>query len=93
MNRRVRRVALQVGVHAGVAVEAIAFRFDLIARGGLCEGARLEIEQIDGRARCRACDSVFALPSLTTRCSCGASDYDMQTGNDLRVHQIETESA
>ena len=92
-GRRIRRVVLKLGVHAGVAAEAITFCFGVVARGTLCEGASLDIQRIDGRARCRGCSSDFALPERASRCACGHAGHDLLAGNELSVHQIEMEIA
>ena len=51
-GRRVRRVTLEVGELSGVMSEAIAFCFDVVTAGTALEGAKLEICEIEGRARC-----------------------------------------
>lgn len=92
-SRRVRRITLRVGMLAGVAVDAIQFCFDVAARNTPCEGARLEIEAVDGKAHCHGCDADFFLPAFGARCPCGSSDYAIAAGTELSVYQIETERA
>lgn len=45
---RVNRVFVRLGTRAGVAAEALRFSFDLAAEGTMVQGARLELEPIDG---------------------------------------------
>jgi len=47
-QRRVHAVTLEIGRLSCASPEAIAFCFDVVARGTLAEGARLEIHQTDG---------------------------------------------
>ena len=47
-DRRVHKVTLEIGRLSCVMPEAIEFCFDVVARGTLAEGARLEIRQPDG---------------------------------------------
>jgi hydrogenase nickel incorporation protein HypA/HybF len=42
-GRRVLRITLEVGALAGVAAEALAFCFDVVAQGTAVEGAVLDI--------------------------------------------------
>ena len=63
-GRRVRRVSIEVGELSGVMTDAIAFCFEVVARGTLVEGAALEIREIEGRARCDACGAEFATETL-----------------------------
>ena len=47
-GRRVTRITLEVGDLAGVQTVAIAFCFDVVARGTVVEGAVLDIVQRSG---------------------------------------------
>ncbi len=49
------RVVLEIGRLSGVVPDAVGFCFDLAARNTILEGAALEIAEIPGLARCRAC--------------------------------------
>ena len=80
-GRRVRRVTLDVGKLSGVMVDAIAFCFEPVAQGTALEGAPLEIRQIEGRARCRACGVEFANETLFTPCAW----YRVDVGNGRLV--------
>jgi len=42
-GRRVVRITLEIGTQAGIAADAIAFCFDVVARGTAVEGAVLDI--------------------------------------------------
>jgi hydrogenase nickel incorporation protein HypA/HybF len=45
---RVSRLFVRLGTRAGLAVEALRFHFDLAAEGTILQGARLELEAVDG---------------------------------------------
>jgi len=90
-GRRVRRVTLEIGRLSGVVPEALRFSFDVAAHGTPLEGAALEIREIEGRARCRACSSEFALPSLLTACACGSRRLEHLAGEELNVKTLELE--
>ncbi len=47
-GRRVRQVTLEIGKLAGVEPDAIAFCFDVVAKGTVLDGARLEILRLSG---------------------------------------------
>lgn len=92
-GRRVLRVTLDVGVLAGVMPEAIRFCFETVAQGTALDGARLEINEIDGRARCRACGTVYATPTFFTACACGSRTCERLSGDELKIRSIELEEA
>ncbi|MBA3720633.1 MAG: hydrogenase maturation nickel metallochaperone HypA [Nocardioidaceae bacterium] len=52
---RVAAVTVRVGRLSGVVPDAMRFCFDLVTESTPLAGARLDIEQPEGRARCRDC--------------------------------------
>ena len=91
-GRRVTRVAIDVGRLSGVMSEAIRFSFDIVAQGTCIEGAQLDIRDIDGRGRCRACQAEFVTPALFTPCACGSRDVERVAGEELKVREFEFET-
>ncbi len=91
--RRVTRVSLDVGRLSGVMSQAILFSFDVVAKGTPLEGARLEIQEIDGRGRCRKCGAEFATPKLFTPCACGSRDVERLAGEELKIREFECETS
>ena len=91
-GRKVTRVALDVGRLSGLMSEAIRFSFDVVAEGTSVEGAQLEIRDIDGRGRCRKCQTEFTTPQLYTPCVCGSRDVERLAGEELKVREFEFET-
>jgi hydrogenase nickel incorporation protein HypA/HybF len=92
-GRRVRRVTLRLGKLSGIMPGAVAFCFDIVAQGTALDGARLDIEEIDGRARCQECGGEFALRQLGTACPCGSHRYTPTQGEELTVKTMDIEEA
>lgn len=88
-GRRVARVTVDVGRLSGVMSEAIHFAFDVVSRGTVLEGARLELADIDGRGRCRGCGAEFPTPDLFTPCPCGSRNVERIAGEELRIREFE----
>jgi hydrogenase nickel incorporation protein HypA/HybF len=86
---RVRRVTLEVGELSGVMSEAIAFCFDVVTAGTALEGAKLEIQEIEGRARCESCGAEFATATPFALCPCGSHRLTRLRGEELNVKSIE----
>jgi hydrogenase nickel incorporation protein HypA/HybF len=86
---RVRRVTLEIGRLTCVAPDALRFCYDVCTEGTGLEGSELEIVEIAGRARCRACGADVALADLLTPCACGSYDLDCIAGEDLRIKEME----
>jgi hydrogenase nickel incorporation protein HypA/HybF len=82
-------VHLRVGKLAGVVPDAVRFCFELVTEGTALQGARLDIEEPEGRARCRICASEFVLPDLILLCPCGSAEVDLLGGRELSVTSVE----
>ncbi|MDQ3415980.1 MAG: hydrogenase maturation nickel metallochaperone HypA [Actinomycetota bacterium] len=85
----VARVRVRVGRLSGVVPDAMRFCFELVTAGTPLAGAVLDIEQPEGRAHCRACDSEFALAEAILLCDCGSADVEVIAGSELMVASVE----
>jgi hydrogenase nickel incorporation protein HypA/HybF len=92
-GRHVRRVTLQIGKLSGVMPGAVAFCFDIVAQGTALAGARLNIEEIEGRARCKACGGEYVMPHLAAPCPCGSRQVALLRGEELKIATMEIEEA
>jgi hydrogenase nickel incorporation protein HypA/HybF len=88
---RVRRVVVRVGRLAAVMPDALRFCFDAAAADTLVEGARLDIVETPGRARCRVCENELELADAWGSCTCGALDLEWLAGTELEVQELEVE--
>jgi hydrogenase nickel incorporation protein HypA/HybF len=86
---RVGRVTLEVGRLTCVMPEALRFCYDACTEGTGLEGSELEIIEISGRGRCRACGDEVALDDLLSPCGCGSYDLELIAGEDLRIKEME----
>ncbi|HXO01024.1 MAG TPA: hydrogenase maturation nickel metallochaperone HypA [Stellaceae bacterium] len=92
-GRRVTRVTLEIGKLSGVMADAVAFCFDVVAAETPLAGARLDIRQIDGLARCRDCGEEFGAATLFAPCRCGSRSCERVAGEELNIKAIEVEEA
>ncbi len=88
-GRRVTRVVLEIGKLSGVVPDAVRFCFDLCAEGTGLAGARLDIVQRSGRARCRTCGRECEFEDPLALCGCGSADLDVREGQELRIREVE----
>jgi hydrogenase nickel incorporation protein HypA/HybF len=88
---RVTAVHVIIGKVSGVVPEAVRFCFEIVAAGSPVEGARLEIDEPPGRARCRACAAEFEAEGLIVLCPCGCVDVEVLGGDELLIRSVEVE--
>jgi hydrogenase nickel incorporation protein HypA/HybF len=84
----VATVRLRVGRLSGVVPDAMRFCFELITAGTPLEGAVLEIDQPEGRGRCRGCGDAFVLSDPILLCACGSADVEVLAGRELAVASV-----
>lgn len=86
---RVTAVYLEIGQLAGVETEALRFAFDIVTRGSIAEGARLEIDALPGQGWCLKCSEAVAIGALYDACPhCGGYQVQPTGGTEMRVKEL-----
>jgi hydrogenase nickel incorporation protein HypA/HybF len=86
---RVIEVHLTIGRLSGVVPDALRFCFDLAAAGTILDGAALEIDEPDGRARCRTCQRDFTVARPILLCPCGSADVQVISGQEMLIRSVK----
>jgi hydrogenase nickel incorporation protein HypA/HybF len=91
-GRRVAAVNLRVGRLRQVAPESLAFCFEIVARGTVCEEAQLDLELVPAELSCTACGHRWKLEEVRFRCPlCAAAEVAVVAGDEFEVESIEIE--
>lgn len=91
-GRPVKTVSLRVGALRQVVPETLAFYFAFVAKGSVCEGARLEQTVLPARLRCSRCGDEWELDHPDFRCrACEGASVAIVSGNELEVESIDVE--
>jgi hydrogenase nickel incorporation protein HypA/HybF len=88
-DARVTAVHVRIGKVSGVVPDAVRFCFDLVAEGTPVAGARLQIDEPEGWARCRDCSAEFGVADLVLLCACGSADVELLGGQELSISSVE----
>jgi hydrogenase nickel incorporation protein HypA/HybF len=88
-QRRVVRVRLEIGRLMAVSPDAMRFAFASCTEGTPLAGARLEIDEIAARGRCRACARAGRLDGVVALCPCGSADVELLAGQELNIKEVE----
>jgi hydrogenase nickel incorporation protein HypA/HybF len=90
--RRVGVVRLEIGRLSQVEVEAMRFAFEVVQRGTVAEGARLEIVETDGTAWCLRCSAPVVIARRGDPCPvCQSWQLQVTGGDRMRVIDIQIE--
>ena len=91
-GRQVTVVNMRIGALRQVVPDSLDFYFGFVARDTVCEGARLEQELIPARLRCGGCEREWEIDFPVFLCeSCGGTDVEVVSGDELEVESIEVE--
>jgi hydrogenase nickel incorporation protein HypA/HybF len=88
-GKRVKRVSLDIGKLSAILPDSIRFCFDICSKGTTLENAELRINEIQGVAKCKACDSEFEIEQLFGRCTCGSNDIKCISGEEMKIKEME----
>ena len=87
---KVTVVWLEVGQLSTVEQSALRFSFEVVMRGTVADGARLEIIEVPGQAWCMACSQAVSVSQRFEPCPrCGSYQVQVTGGEALRVKELE----
>lgn len=90
--RRVTEIRLEIGALAGVEIAALRFGFEVVMRGTLAEGARLQIVEVPAQARCPLCARPVAVQRRYDACPhCGHFPLPLERGDEMRILDLEVQ--
>ncbi len=88
-GRRVARVGVRAGTLLRVAPAALEQSFQLVAAGGVADGAGVELVVVPLRGRCRDCGDAFSSDEPTPACpACGSLATDAEGGEELMLEWV-----
>lgn len=90
--QKVNRVRLEIGPLAGVELEALRFSFGVVCKGGLADGAKLEVIELPIEAWCMQCAEKTVVSQRYDACpTCGSFQVQITGGDELRIKDMEVE--
>ncbi len=91
-GKRVKGIELSIGALRQVVPASLEFYFEIVSRDTLCEDARLKLNLVEARVRCKGCAAEWTLDDPIFRCaSCEASDVEVLSGTEFIVDSIDIE--
>ncbi|CAN5856886.1 hydrogenase maturation nickel metallochaperone HypA [soil metagenome] len=88
-GRPVEAVTVRVGTLLRVVPEAFTQAFELVATGGVADGATPDLVFVPVQGRCQDCDQAFESDEPTPACpACGSVRVARDGGDDLMLESI-----
>ena len=90
--KKVHQVNLRVGKMMTVVPSSLIFCFEILSRGTGLEGAKLEIEEIPIKCRCKDCQEEFIVELFTFFCpKCESINLEQLSGHEFLIHHLEVD--
>ncbi len=85
-------VTVRAGRLRQVAPGSLEFYWDLVTRGTVCDGARLDLQIVPCVLACETCSHEWELDAPLFRCPrCDGADVSVHHGNELEIESIVIE--
>jgi hydrogenase nickel incorporation protein HypA/HybF len=88
----VTQVRVAIGRQSGVEPELLRSAFELVRAGTICDGAELELCEIECRWACRACGNAVPAENVLRCPRCGAPAR-LVAGDEIMLERLELEVA
>ena len=90
--RRVTMLRLVVGDLSSFVDDTVAFYWDIISKGTVCEGAKLEFQRVRARIVCEDCGKENDLERELLPCpDCGSQSIRVIGGDEFRLESMDIE--
>jgi hydrogenase nickel incorporation protein HypA/HybF len=84
--KKITAVGVRVGALSGVHPDALSFSFEAATMETPLAGAKLVLEYLPAKAKCRTCGRPFEVEEFVFLCSsCGSGDVEVTQGEELDV--------
>ena len=89
---KIHSLHLKIGRLSGVEPESLCFCFSVLSAHTIAESARVEVEKVPVRGRCRGCSTEFELQEMEFLCpSCRGNEIDLIAGTEMQLERMEVE--
>lgn len=86
----VHEIEIDIGELSGVDYDALEFAIQHTKKNELLENAKLVINRIPAKARCKSCNHEFYITDFYTACpKCNKFDHNIFEGKELKVKAIK----
>ena len=88
-GRTVAHVNLDVGHLRQVVPDTLRYSWEVVVTDTPLAGSVLQINEIPAVIVCRSCGASTTLAVPVFRCSCGSTEVDVASGNELLVTSLD----
>ncbi len=87
---KVETITLRIGEMRHIVSDTLVFGFDVLSKDTPLEGAKLIIESVPMRGRCKTCGQDFIIEDWFSNCSkCDGTNTEIISGKELEIVAFE----
>lgn len=87
---QIKSIQLAIGRLSHIDESSLKFNFAVIARHTAAENATLEINKVEGKAKCKTCQKIFSLDHYYDACpSCQQHHKTILQGEEMMITSME----
>ncbi len=89
---KVTKIHLVIGDSSGYSGDSIRMHFEDAAKGTICEGAEICVQQVKTMLRCPNCHELFVRKPFHFECPhCGTEGVPSEVGKEMAIDHIEAQ--
>ncbi len=89
---QIKVIRIRVGALTDIVPESVQFYMDVLSRGTMADGAKLEATIIPIGATCKGCGAFFLVQNFDLTCPKCGSMAKITQGRELSVESLEVEN-
>ncbi len=83
---KINSVILEIGELSGIMIDSLEFCFEAACKNTIASGAKLKIQNIEGRAFCKICKKDYNLKTDFSPCpTCNDFNIEVIAGKELSI--------
>lgn len=87
---KIDSIKIRIGNMSQVMPDALIFGFEFLSKGTQFENAKIIIERVPTKGRCRNCGCEFVIEDIMDNCpECGEIYIDIISGKELEILEFE----
>lgn len=87
---KVEEINLEIGSLAGVELVSLKYVWETAVKGSVLEGAKLNINYLEAKAKCFECKTVFKMDKIFDSCTnCNSHFKEILQGKEMRISTLQ----
>lgn len=89
-GKKILSVGVKLGTASHITPDSLELCFKAVAKGTIAEEAKVEVEPLELKARCRRCGTEFIASDDHHRlvCPCGSTNVEVVSGEEVYLQDL-----